>query len=61
MKEVSKEAFDTFYENNLETLYRVPKFDSKDCSVSWRFNNSKVIACKFVEYNYNQCKFFIAV
>lgn len=59
MKEVSKEVFDTFYEDNLGVLNRTPKYNSKENSVSWFFESGKKVACKFSEYSYNKCRFFI--
>jgi mRNA deadenylase 3'-5' endonuclease subunit Ccr4 len=59
MHEVSKEIFDTFYENNLGVLNRTPKFKSKEVSITWVYENTKNTACMIVESTYNKCNFYI--
>lgn len=59
MREVSKEIFDDFYENNLGVLNRTPRFNSKESSIVWSFIGIKKNACKIIEYEYNKCRFYI--
>lgn len=50
MRKVSKEAFQKFYEDNVtSTLNRTPKWDNRECSVTWYFRGTRQKACKFVE------------
>lgn len=49
MKQVTKQVFDKFFENNREAFTDVPKWNSKESSVTWKWQGTKKPSCMWVE------------